>query len=146
MKKSEARSLMEKDERGSARQRFGARRRFDTRERLGVLVLCLLSVMLWSCDSFSFSELLSGTGAHGPGGGPLAISPLSTTVVVSQTVAFTASGGTPPYRFSVTSVPASGTIDSGTGVYRAPSVPSADTIQVSDAAGATAEARALSVY
>lgn len=42
--------------------------------------------------------------------------------------------------------PAAGTIDQGTGVYTAPSVPSSDTIRVSDAAGATADARAISVY
>ncbi len=117
--------------------RLGARRRLTT------LVVCLLVSTLFGCDTFDFYGLLSETGAHGPGGGPVAISPLSVTVMVNAACTFTASGGTPPYRFSVVS--GSGTIDAGTGVYTAPAVPSSDTIQVSDAAGGTAQARALSV-
>ena len=119
------------------------RRRFGMRKHLGVLALCILSLALTSCDTFDFYGLLSRAGTPGPTGGPLAISPLSVMVLVNGTCTFTASGGTPPYRFSV--ILGSGTIDAGTGVYTAPVAPSSDTILVSDAASGTAEARAVSV-
>ncbi len=107
------------------------------------LVVCAVCLALWGCDSFDFYGLLSGTGSHSPSGAALAISPLSATLSVSASCTFTASGGTPPYRFSVVS--GAGAIDQDTGVYTAPTTPSTDTVAVSDAAGATAEARATSV-
>ena len=112
------------------------------RRILTLLPLFALSLALWGCDSFDFYGLLGGPGP-GPPGGSLTISPVSVTVTVNGTCVFTATGGTPPYRFSVTS--GSGTINAGTGVYTAPGAPSSDAIQVSDAAGGTAEARAVSV-
>ncbi len=111
--------------------------------RFPVFAVCAVCLALWSCDSFDFYGLLSGTGSHAPTGGVLAISPLSATLSVDASCTFTASGGSPPYRFSVVS--GTGAIDPGTGVYMAPSAPSTDTVAVSDSAGATAEARATSV-
>jgi hypothetical protein len=98
---------------------------------------------LSSCDSFDFYALLSGPGALGPNGESLAISPVSVTVMVSQTCTFTATGGTPPYTFSVVS--GSGTIDAKTGVYTAPSHSSSDAVQVTDAEGGMAAARAVAL-
>jgi hypothetical protein len=118
-------------------------RRPGTCSRFGLLAVCLAGLALSSCDTFDFYGLLSGTGAHGPTGGPLSISPLSVTVMINATCTFTATGGTPPYRFTVSG---SGTIDEGTGVYKAPPAPSFDTIHVSDAAGGPpADATATSV-
>lgn len=120
-----------------------SRHRAAALTRLGVLGVCLLSLALLSCDTFDFYGLISGTETHDTTGGPLAVSPLTATVIVNGTCTFTASGGTPPYRFSIVS--GSGTINAETGVYTAPAAPSSDPIQVGDAAGGTAEARAVTV-
>jgi hypothetical protein len=121
----------------------GMRRRWGGRSALFLAALCLLSLALSSCDSFDFYGLLSGAGGPGQTGGALAITPVSVVVSVGQACTFTATGGAPPYTFSVVS--GSGTIDSGTGVYSAPAIPSSDAIDVTDSAGATAEARAVTV-
>lgn len=54
------------------------------------------------------------------------------------TVPLGASGGTPPYAFSVIPGGAGGTIATYTGVYTSPSKSGIDTIQVADSLGATA--------
>jgi hypothetical protein len=107
------------------------------------VALSLLTLALAGCDSFDFYGLLSGAGAQGPTPGTLAISPVNVTVTVNQACTFTATGGVSPYTFSVAS--GSGTIDAKTGVYTAPTTPSSDAIDVTDSAGATAEARAATV-
>jgi hypothetical protein len=110
--------------------------RIPARIRAGA-VLCMLSLALWSCDSFDFYGLLDGVRAGGQQGGALGISPLSVTVAINATCAFTASGGVRPYTFVVTS--GAGTVDRDTGVYRAPAEPSFDVVQVTDSAGEAAE-------
>jgi hypothetical protein len=124
--------------------RSGSRSGLAARRRVCVLLLCLISVALTGCDNFDFYGLLSGTGAIGPTGGLPVISPRSVTVTVNGTCIFTASGGTPPYRFTVVS--GSGTIDPGTGAYTAPGAPSSDDIQVVDAVGGWDDARAAVVF
>jgi hypothetical protein len=104
--------------------------------RLGFLALGVVCLVLSTCDNYDFYGLISGT-ATGTGGGQLAISPVSATVTVNATCTFTASGGTPRYKFSVVG---SGTIDEGTGVYKAPALPTHDEVQVRDAAGGLASA------
>ena len=126
-------------ENGTDRTRV--RRRSGLTRRLGLLALGVLCLGLSTCDNFDFYGLISGM-ASGSAGGPLAISPLSATVTVNATCTFTASGGTPPYKFSVTG---SGTIDPGTGVYTAPAAPSSDSVQVSDTAGGPPASARVSV-
>lgn len=101
----------------------------------------LLCLSLSTCDTFDFYGLIYGK-PSAIAVGQLAISPLNATLTVNATCTFTASGGTPPYRFSVTGT---GAIDAGTGVYKAPAAPASDAVQVSDATGGVAEARAASV-
>jgi hypothetical protein len=79
--------------------------------------------------------------AQGKAGGPLAISPISATVPVDGQFTFSASGGEPPYSFSIVS--GSGTINESSGLYKAPSTPGMDTIQVTDESGATSEAKVV---
>lgn len=67
----------------------------------------------------------------------LELTPLMTEVSVSQSVTFSARGGTPPYRYSM--VFGGGSIDAQ-GVYRAPSTTGQASVRVSDAASATADA------
>jgi hypothetical protein len=99
-----------------------------------------LFLALSTCDTFDFYGLISGK-TTGPSG-PLAISPLSATLSAGAACTFTASGGTPPYRFTVVG---SGTIGDKSGVYTAPLSGASDVVQVSDAAGGLAEASAISV-
>ncbi|MBN1835256.1 MAG: hypothetical protein JW820_05350 [Spirochaetales bacterium] len=70
---------------------------------------------------------------------PLLIDPSSKTMLVSATLTFTASGGTPPYAFSVLT-PASGSINPTTGLYSAPAAPAMDTVRVTDSLSATSDA------
>lgn len=68
----------------------------------------------------------------------LAISPSSASLAINTTVAFSGINGTPPYTFSVTS--GTGSINSSTGVYTAPSTSGTAVVQVADSFGATATA------
>ena len=68
--------------------------------------------------------------------GALAISPLTQTVVVNATLSYSASGGTGPYTYA--KIAGTGTIDSTTGIYTAPSSAGSATIEVTDSTGATA--------
>ena len=67
---------------------------------------------------------------------PFAIVPPSVIVYTNTQYTFSATGGVPPYAYSVTSGP--GSIDSSTGVYTAPSLPASGiTIQAADSIGNT---------
>ena len=68
----------------------------------------------------------------------VAISPTTKTLAVDDVFTFTASGGAPPYTYSVTS--GSGTINSSTGAYTAPASTETDTVKVTDNVGNTATA------
>lgn len=65
----------------------------------------------------------------------LAIVPSAVTLKFTDTVMFGATGGVPPYLFSVAS--GAGTINSSTGTYTAPSAPGTTIIQVTDKRGST---------
>ena len=108
--------------------------------KIGVVALICLSIFfLGSCTGFTFPDLLDGSLLSTEG--PLAISPTSTTLPVGSQFTFSASGGDPPYSYSI--VTGSGTIDESSGLYTAPSTPGMDTIQVMDSVGATSEARVI---
>lgn len=70
-------------------------------------------------------------GAANPGA--LAISPSSVTIAPAKLQQFSASGGTSPYKFVVSS--GSGTIDADTGLYLADSSEGSAMIKLTDAAG-----------
>jgi alpha-tubulin suppressor-like RCC1 family protein len=69
-----------------------------------------------------------------------ALSLASAYVITSGTRTFTASGGTPAYRYSVIPGTAGGSIDPVTGLYTATASAGTDTIKVVDAVGATVTA------
>ncbi len=106
--------------------------------RLCVLALAAFALTVTGCDSFELLTLISGSGSSQIGGGALEISPLSATLSVGTRCTFAASGGGPPYRFSVAS--GGGAVDPETGVYTAPLAPSTAVVRVTDAQGAIAEA------
>jgi hypothetical protein len=66
---------------------------------------------------------------------PVEISPSRAIVRIGGSVAFQASGGYPPYTWSVVS--GGGSIDSAMGVYVAPLRPAFATVQVTDRQGRT---------
>lgn len=68
----------------------------------------------------------------------LKIAPASADVTTGGTVDFQASGGVPPYTFSIVS--GEGTIDAESGLYTAPGDPTEAEVQVTDAQQATARA------
>lgn len=68
----------------------------------------------------------------------LAISPASPTLAASGSRTFTASGGVPPYVFSI--VAGSGTIQSSIGSYTAPATVGSQTVRVTDREGSVADA------
>ena len=71
----------------------------------------------------------------------LGISPAATTLAVTNSQTFTASGGTAPYAFSIVT-PSGGSISSGatTGFYTAPNVTGTYIVRITDSVGATADA------
>ncbi|HTC96066.1 MAG TPA: hypothetical protein VK699_21670 [Terriglobales bacterium] len=73
--------------------------------------------------------------------GPLAISPASASVATTNTKTFSASGGMPPYSFSIVTNHSGGTINSSTGAYTAgANAGVTDTVRATDAAGTTSNA------
>jgi hypothetical protein len=70
----------------------------------------------------------------------LSLIQIVTAISPNLQASFGASGGTPPYVFSVEPGGAGGTIDPSTGIYTAPAVTGVDTVEVTDATTATAAA------
>ena len=100
-----------------------------TLRMLAVVMVALLLALSCSAD-FSLYEVMQGQIP----GGPVQISPVQAFVAVDQTCDFSASGGSPPYRFAVIS--GGGIIDADSGNYKAPLTPDSAQIQVMDSKGA----------
>src|SRR6201996_4677068 len=79
-----------------------------------------------------------GASTAPPTGSPLTLSPVTTTVGAGTSETFVASGGQPPYSYSVAS--GTGAIDSTSGVFTAPSAAGSATLKVTDAGGQNATA------
>jgi len=96
-------------------------------------ILLLLAALIapGACNITSFYSTL-GNKAQ------LLISPATASVSASGSATFSASGGVPPYTFSVTS--GLGSIGASTGVYTATVTPGPAIIQVKDSQGSTATA------
>ena len=96
--------------------------------RTSIIALVTLTVLVIAAcgNPFSLVELVDG-----PEGTPLAVSPGSGSLVLSQSVALEASGGYPPYTYEVTT--GNGSLLAN--VYTAPTVPGTETVRVSDSIG-----------
>lgn len=77
-----------------------------------------------------------GAGRRLPEPAPLAIQPNDVHVPANGTHQFTAAGGVPPYRFIIAEG-YGGTIDEGSGLYRAPGEKGKEEVAVVDSAGHT---------
>jgi len=98
--------------------------------------------------SYSFGATYSGDASYATSTAPcapfsvgatLALSPQSPSTPPSGSIAFSASGGTPPYTFSLSTNGSGGTIGASTGAYTAGTAGgTSDTVLVKDSAGATA--------
>jgi plastocyanin len=93
---------------------------------LPILAFFALTITLSGCKDFSFFTELGLKGE-------LKISPSTVTTTVDTSVTFSTTGGNPPYTYQVIS--GSGTIDSASGVYTAPSSPSSDIVVATDSSG-----------
>jgi hypothetical protein len=99
-----------------------------------VLWILFVTLSIFSCDpAFSFIESVDG-----PDGLALTISPTIIQVAITDSIDFTASGGVPPYSYSIQS--GSGSINSVSGVYTAPGSIGTALILVSDSYGASSSA------
>jgi hypothetical protein len=88
-------------------------------------VLALAAFATTACDDFMLTGLLDGES-----GQPLSVTPAATDVAVNATITFTASGGYPPYSYTVMS--GEGTVDARSGVYFAPGSDGESVIRVTD--------------
>ena len=104
-----------------------------------VVVILLTCACIIGCSDFNFFSLLDGAANGGDTGEPLEIVPISVNLTVGDEFTFSASGGTPPYSFVVVS--GTGTVDSTTGTYIAPSEAAREIIRVVDDAGNESEAQ-----
>lgn len=112
---------------------------FATTYAFGITAIALVSIVLAACQNNSFYSVLGNKAQIAK----LAISPSSTTVSSNGTVQFSASGGVPPYTFSIIS--GVGTINASSGLYTAPAVPGTTYILVTDNQGSTARATVTNI-
>ena len=103
------------------------------------LIIGILAVLLYGCDDFILWDVISHT-VTPPDGSELTISPTSTETPVGSNLSFYASGGTPPYSYTIVS--GSGSINSD-GLYTAPDEASVDVIRVFDESGASDDAQVV---
>jgi hypothetical protein len=102
------------------------------------LVLLILSVLLsYSCGNFALSEELGLANLNNI----ITLTPPSATVAIENDLVFSATGGTPPYTFFVSS--GSGSIEPDTGVYIAASQGGTDIISVTDSLGVSTSVSVL---
>ena len=99
----------------------------------GILVLLILLVAGSCTQPFNLVESLDG-----PDGIPLTISPGTAQVAIDTSISLSAAGGIPPYQYSLIS--GTGSVDSLTGLYTAPSSAGTAVVQAADSYGATAVA------
>lgn len=114
------------------------------RARSVVLLAAFALLSLGACDNFDLYTMLDGrppSGDDGGGGGdvvPLALSVAEISLYAGGTYALSATGGVPPYQYSVSQ--GSGTIDASSGLYTAPAQPGTETVRVTDLVDSTSEA------
>jgi len=113
--------------------------RNPVRKLVLAVVVCISVLLLTMCHNFLISDILEDPSAGG--GGPLVISPISATLLVNTKCVFAATGGTPPYVFSLQS--GGGLVDAESGIYTAPGTPGSSVIQVRDDLGEISEAEAI---
>jgi plastocyanin len=77
---------------------------------------------------------------------PLQIAPTSLLLATDGQTTFSATGGIPPYSYSVVAGGAGGTVNSVSGLYTAPGVEGSDAVRVTDAASHRSDAQVTVYY
>jgi hypothetical protein len=98
--------------------------------KIFLMLAAALLMSLAGCKDFSFFSELGAKGT-------MQISPSAAEIRVDASITFTASGGNPPYTFTVSG---SGTVDPVTGQYSAPPATGTDIVTATDATGQVAAA------
>jgi hypothetical protein len=112
--------------------------------KVPIIILVFFALILAGCDSFELFDLLDEAGGAASGEEkPLSIVPVSATLEVGTEFTFSATGGIPPYVFSIVS--GLGSIDRESGEYTAPAEASVDIVQVTDSEGSLSSARIVVV-
>jgi hypothetical protein len=104
------------------------------RAKTGIAGLCFV-IVLSACGGGSNSN----SPPPPPPPDPLSLSPTSATVDAGMTQKFAASGGVPPYTFSITA--GQGTVDASGGTFTASSSSGTATIKVADSSGSSKTAQ-----
>lgn len=113
---------------------------FNIEERLSscaAVAIPIAAILLSACSTSPAPLSLTTTSLASTGSG-LQINPTVETISPSNQFQFSATGGTPPYQFSVVS--GEGTIDSSSGIYTAPGTAGSAQVEVTDATGSVSYA------
>jgi len=102
-------------------------------------LLAAIAASAIACSNFVLYDLFSGKATVAPPAA-LALSPAAAEVYINSSLSLVATGGKPGYVYYFKSGAGSGTINAVTGLYTAPPGAATDTIEVTDAAGAKADA------
>lgn len=94
---------------------------------ISAAAVLLFLLLVTNCQHVSTDELLSGTAIKSP----LKLSPTNVSVIESQSIQFTVTGGNPPYTFKVFN--GGGSVSGST--YTAPNSIGSAVVTVSDASG-----------
>lgn len=104
----------------------------------GLLGIGFTSILNLSACKITDSTLSGNLNDPSNSSSPLTISPSNETIVMTESLEFSASGGRPPYVYYVVS--GHGSIETDTGLFTAAQAIGSTTVQVADAIGQTATA------
>jgi hypothetical protein len=103
--------------------------------QIGSLILIFsVFTLLYTCDKFDFYGELKGEQTE-PEASPLELIPELAIVSLNSEAQFQASGGVAPYTYKMFT--GSGSVNSVTGLYKAPDAASNDVVRVTDSEGTT---------
>jgi hypothetical protein len=104
------------------------------KQKIFLFLLIFILLILITCDDFSLYSLWDNESSVSP----LAINPKEIEIGYGEQCEFSATGGVPPYTFSISPVlPMSGILNQATGLYTAPYNNVNEHILLTDSEGST---------